>query len=477
MIYDISIIGAGVTGSLIARNLSKYDLKVCLLDKESDVAMGTSKANSAIVHAGYDAKPGSLKAKLNVRGNEIMGEIAKELYVPFKRIGSFVIAFDDDDMEQIKMLYDFGIKNNVPDMKILNKEEIREMEPNMSEKVIGALHAPTAGIVCPYELTLAAAENAVDNGVELILDCAIKDISKADDKFELETTRGKIVSKYVINAAGLYSDNISAMAGDNSFKINPRKGEYLLLDKRQGDIINKVVFQPPTVMGKGILVTPTVDGNLLLGPTAENILDKEDIATTSIGLDKVIEGAIKSIPSVNTRDVITSFAGLRASSSVGDFVIEKSKEIDGLVNVAGIESPGLSAAPAISEYVIEILKSMNIELIEKDDYISTRKPVYRFREMDERERDELIKENPLYGNIICRCETITEGEIVDCIHRSIGARNLDAVKRRTRAGMGRCQGGFCTPRVVDIIARELNIPKEQVTKMGGKSKVLVGKTK
>ncbi|WP_113671042.1 NAD(P)/FAD-dependent oxidoreductase [Vallitalea guaymasensis] len=477
MIYDISIIGAGVTGSLIARQLSKYNLKVCLLEKESDVAMGTSKANSAIVHAGYDAKPGSLKAKLNVRGNEMMGDIAKELYVPFKRIGSFVIAFDENDMEQIKTLYDYGIKNNVPDMKILTKEEVREMEPNMSDEVIGALHAPTAGIVCPYELTLAAAENAVDNGVELILDCAIKDINKVDDKFELDTTRGKIVSKYVINAAGLFSDDISAMAGDDSFKINPRKGEYLLLDKRQGNVVNKVIFQPPTVMGKGILVTPTVDGNLLLGPTAENILDKDDISTTSIGLDTVIKGAVKSIPSVNTRDVITSFAGLRASSSIGDFVIEKSQKVVGLINVAGIESPGLSAAPAISEYVMEILKSMDIELKEKDDYISTRKPVYRFREMDESERDELIKKNPLYGNIICRCETITEGEIVDCIHRSIGASNLDAVKRRTRAGMGRCQGGFCTPRVVDIIARELNIPKEQVTKMGGKSKVLVGKTK
>lgn len=477
MIYDISIIGAGVTGSLIARQLSKYNLKVCLLEKESDVAMGTSKANSAIVHAGYDAKPGSLKAKLNVRGNEMMGDIAKELYVPFKRIGSFVIAFDEDDMEQIKTLYDYGIKNNVPDMKILTKEEVREMEPNMSDEVIGALHAPTAGIVCPYELTLAAAENAVDNGVELILDCTIKDINKVDDNFELDTTRGKIVSKYVINAAGLFSDDISAMAGDDSFKINPRKGEYLLLDKRQGNVVNKVIFQPPTVMGKGILVTPTVDGNLLLGPTAENILDKDDISTTSIGLDTVIKGAVKSIPSVNTRDVITSFAGLRASSSVGDFVIEKSQKVDGLINVAGIESPGLSAAPAISEYVIEILKSMDIELKEKDDYISTRKPVYRFREMDESERNELIKKDPLYGNIICRCETITEGEIVDCIHRSIGASNLDAVKRRTRAGMGRCQGGFCTPRVVDIIARELNIPKEQVTKMGGKSKVLVGKTK
>jgi glycerol-3-phosphate dehydrogenase len=477
MIYDISIIGAGVTGSLIARQLSKYNLKVCLLDKESDVAMGTSKANSAIVHAGYDAKPGSLKAKFNVRGNEIMGDITKELYVPFKRIGSFVIAFDEDDMEQINTLYAYGIKNKVSDMKILTKEEVREMEPNMSDKVIGALYAPTAGIICPYELTLAAAENAVDNGVELILDCAIKDINKVDNNFELNTTRGKIVSKYIINAAGLFSDDISAMAGDDSFKINPRKGEYLLLDKRQGNVVNKVIFQPPTVMGKGILVTPTVDGNLLLGPTAENILDKADISTTSIGLDRVIKGAVKSIPSVNTRDVITSFAGLRASSSVGDFVIEKSKKVDGLINVAGIESPGLSAAPAISEYVIEILKSMDIELEEKENYISTRKPVYRFREMDESERDQLIKKNPLYGNIICRCETITEGEIVDCIHRSIGASNLDAVKRRTRAGMGRCQGGFCTPRVVDIIARELNISKEQVTKMGGKSKVLVGKTK
>ncbi|MCT4686419.1 NAD(P)/FAD-dependent oxidoreductase [Vallitalea sp.] len=475
--YDISIIGAGVTGSLIARQLSKYNLKVCLLDKESDVAMGTSKANSAIVHAGYDAKPGSLKAKFNVRGNEIMGDITKELYVPFKRIGSFVIAFDEDDMEQINTLYAYGIKNKVSDMKILTKEEVREMEPNMSDKVIGALYAPTAGIICPYELTLAAAENAVDNGVELILDCAIKDINKVDNNFELNTTRGKIVSKYIINAAGLFSDDISAMAGDDSFKINPRKGEYLLLDKRQGNVVNKVIFQPPTVMGKGILVTPTVDGNLLLGPTAENILDKADISTTSIGLDRVIKGAVKSIPSVNTRDVITSFAGLRASSSVGDFVIEKSKKVDGLINVAGIESPGLSAAPAISEYVIEILKSMDIELEEKENYISTRKPVYRFREMDESERDQLIKKNPLYGNIICRCETITEGEIVDCIHRSIGASNLDAVKRRTRAGMGRCQGGFCTPRVVDIIARELNISKEQVTKMGGKSKVLVGKTK
>nr|WP_281819617.1 NAD(P)/FAD-dependent oxidoreductase [Vallitalea longa] len=474
--YDICIIGAGVTGSLIARELSKYDIKLCLIDKESDVAMGTSKANSAIVHAGYDAKPGSLKAKLNVRGNEMMDDITEKLYVPFKRIGSFVLAFDDDDMEQLNTLYEYGIQNNVPDLRILNIEEILKMEPNISDKVIGALYAPTAGIICPYELTLAAAENAVDNGVELILDCSVNDIDKTDDNFILDTTQGKINSRYIINAAGVYSDNISSMVGDDSFQINPRKGEYLLLDKRQGDVVNKVIFQPPTVLGKGILVTPTVDGNLLLGPTAENIMDKDDIATTSIGLNKVIEGATKSIPTVNTRDVITSFAGLRASSNIGDFIIEEAKKVQGLINVAGIESPGLSAAPAVSEYVVEILKSMDIELIKKDEHIP-RKPVYRFREMDEKARVDLIKQNPLYGNIICRCETITEGEIVDCIHRSIGASNLDAVKRRTRAGMGRCQGGFCTPRVVDIIARELNISKDEVTKMGGKSKVLVGKSK
>ena len=476
MIYDICIIGAGVTGSLIARELSRYDIKVCLIDKESDVAMGTSKANSAIVHAGYDAKPGTLKARFNVRGNELMDEIAQKLYVPFKRIGSFVVAFNEKDVEQLNKLYDYGIKNNVPQLEILNKEEVSKMEPNLSDEVIAALYAPTAGIICPYELTLAAAENAVDNGVDIILNCAVNNIVKVNEEFILDTTQGEINSKCIVNAAGLYSDTIATMLGDDSFKINPRKGEYLLLDKRQGNVVNKVIFQPPTKLGKGILVTPTVDGNLLLGPTAENIMDKEDIATTSFGLNKVIEGAKKSVSTVNTRDVITSFAGLRASSNVGDFVVEESKKVNGLINVAGIESPGLSAAPAISEYVVEIIKSMNIRLNKKDSFIP-RKPVYRFREMNEEERVDLIKKNPMYGNIICRCETITEGEIVDCIHRSIGAKNLDAVKRRTRAGMGRCQGGFCTPRVVDIIARELNILKDEVTKMGGESKVLVGKSK
>lgn len=477
MDYDISIIGAGVTGALIARELSKFDMKVCILDKDADVAMGTSKANSAIVHAGYDASPGSLKAKLNVKGNALMGDIADDLDVPFKRIGSFVLAFNEEDQKELEKLYENGIKNKVPQLKIIDQKEVRKMEPHISQDVIGALYAPTAGIVCPYELTLAATENAVANGVELILECTIEGIKRQDEGFVLETSKGLIKSRYVINAAGVYSDTLARMVGDEEISITPRRGEYLLLDKRQGNVVNTVIFQPPSVMGKGILVTPTVDGNLLIGPTAENIEDKDNIATTNIGLSTVIEGARKSVPSFNTRDVITSFAGLRATSSRGDFIIEESKHAKGFVHVAGIESPGLSAAPAIAEYVIEILKDMEIPLTKKNKHDPVRKPVIRFRELSREEQGKIIKENPLYGNIICRCETVTEGEIVDAIHRPAGAINLDGVKRRTRAGMGRCQGGFCAPKVVDILARELNIPKEDVTKMGGESKILVGKTK
>ncbi len=477
MEYDISIIGAGVTGALIARELSRFDIKVCILDKDADVAMGTSKANSAIVHAGYDASPNSLKAKLNVRGNALMDDVANDLDVPFKRIGSFVLAFNEDDQKELQKLYDNGIKNKVPHLKILNQKEVREMEPHISEDAIAALYAPTAGIVCPYELTLAATENAVANGVELILECIVEGIKRQDDGYILETSKGLIKSRYVINAAGVYSDTLARMVGDDEVNIIPRRGEYLLLDKRQGNVVNTVIFQPPSVMGKGILVTPTVDGNLLIGPTAETIEDKDNIATTNIGLNAVIEGARKSVPSFDTRDVITSFAGLRATSSRGDFIIEESKHAKGFVHVAGIESPGLSATPAIAEYVIDVLKNMGVTLTGKEKHDPVRKPVIRFRELSREDQAKAIKENPLYGNIICRCEIVTEGEIVDCIHRPAGAINLDGVKRRTRAGMGRCQGGFCAPRVVDILAREMKIPKEDVTKMGGKSKILVGKTK
>jgi glycerol-3-phosphate dehydrogenase len=475
MVYDAAVIGAGVVGAFIARELSRYSLKVCLLEKEADVAMGTTKANSAIVHAGYDAKSGTLKSILNVRGNERMEQAAKELGAPFKRIGSLVLAFNKEDLASIEHLYHNGIKNEVPGLKLLNAEETAAIEPNICSEVVGALYAPTAGIICPYELAIGAVENAVENGVELKLECGVLEIRKETEGFTLVTEQGEISAAYVINASGLYGDMVSEMAQEKTFEIHPRKGEYLLLDKSQGNMVNTVVFQPPTAMGKGILVTPTVDGNLLTGPTALDIPERDDFSTSAPGMKQVLEGARKSVPNIRFSDVITSFAGLRATPSTGDFVIEASKTAKGFINAVGIESPGLTAAPAIGEYIVSLLEKEGLSLKRKEDFNPLRKPVIRFRELEDEEKQALIRRNPYYGNVVCRCETITEGEIVDSIRRPAGARNLDAVKRRTRAGMGRCQGGFCTPRVVAILARELQIPEEEVTKKGKGSNILMGK--
>lgn len=486
MVYDVAIIGAGVIGSFIARELSKYDLKICLLDRETDVAGGASSANSGIVHAGYDAEPGSLKARFNVRGNEMMEKTAGELGVPFRRVGSLVLAFNDEEMLKVHGLYERGLENGVKGMEILTGRQVRQMEPAVSSKVVGALNAPTAGIVCPYELTLGAVENAVMNGVELKLECEVKGIrveettgENGDRKkiFTLVAGDGEIKARYVINAAGVYADIISAMAGESYFSIKPRKGEYLLLDKNQGKVVNRVIFQTPSKMGKGILVSPTVDGNLLIGPNAVDIEDREDNSTSASGLNQVAQGALRSVPSVNVKEVITSFAGLRATPSTGDFIIEESGKVKGFINAAGIESPGLTSAPAIAEYVADILRNSGIELLPNERFNPVRLPVKRFIEINDDEKVGVIKENPKYGRIICRCEKVTEGEIVASINKPAGARSLDGVKRRTRAGMGRCQGGFCSPRVMEILSRELGIPMEEVTKMGGKSRILVGRTK
>lgn len=477
MYYDVVIIGAGVVGALTAREFSKYNLKICLIDRESDVAMGTSKANSAIVHAGYDAKPGSMKAKLNVRGNVLMEKLASELDVPFKRIGSLVLAFDEDERAKLGTLYDNGVKNSVPDIRILDGNEVKSMEPNISDSVIAALYAPTAAITCPYELTVGAVENAVENGVDLKLECEVTGIRNEGEYFKLITNECEIQCRYIVNAAGLFSDSVASMAGDDSFSIKPRKGEYLLMDKKQGSLVGRVIFQMPSGMGKGILVTPTVDGNILIGPNAENIDDRNDVSTTQPGLEQVIAGAMRSVPDLKLKDVITSFAGLRSKIPGDDFVIEVSKKAKGLINAVGIDSPGLSAAPAIAEYIAGILKAEGLDIQRKDTFNPYRRHIYRFREMNEDEIRQLVLHNPAYGKIVCRCEMITEGEIIDCIKRPAGARNLDAVKRRTRAGMGRCQGGFCVPRVVEILSRELGIPMEQVTKKGGNSWMLSRKTK
>jgi len=489
MIYDVAVIGAGVIGCHISRRLSRYNLNICLLEKQADVAMSTSSANSGIVHAGYDAEPGSLKARLNIRGNRIMQQVARELDVPFKRIGSLVLAFDRDDICKIGELYERGLKNGVQGMQILSRSEIEEKEPAVSKEAIAALYAPDAGIICPYQLAINAAENAVENGVNLFLNCKVIRIEREKTEagngacgfFLLITSSGEFKARYIVNCAGLFADKIASMVGDNSFTIRPRKGEYILLDKSQGNIVKTVIFQTPTKMGKGILVTPTVDGNLLIGPSALDIDDKNDHSTTREGLAQVLEGALKSVPGIDVRSAITSFSGLRAVPSQGDFIISESQAVKGFINVAGIESPGLTAAPAIAEYVEDILREAGLELIPKEDYNPVRQPVKRFRDlyddMQEDEIRELIRRNPLYGQIVCRCEMVTEAEVVDSIRRPAGARTLDGIKRRTRAGMGRCQGGFCTSRVVEILSRELGIPMEEVTKSGEGSWILAGKTK
>ena len=471
------VVGGGVIGATILRELTKYNLKVCLLEKESDVAMGQSKANSGIVHAGFDAEEGSLMAKMNVKGCALMPETCEKLHVPYKNNGSLVVAFSDEEMEHLKVLYNRGVANGVPELKILSKEELLELEPNLNPDSFGALYAPTAGIVCPYELTIAATECAVTNGVEFIRNCEVTAVETNADSIALETTQGRIEAKYIINAAGVYSDEIARMAGDDTISITARKGEYFLLDRATGSLVSHTIFQCPSKMGKGILVSPTVDGNLLMGPTAEDIDDKSNVNTTNSGLNDVKKYAVKSVPSVNARNAITSFTGLRAHAAAHEFIIGVSEKNSRLINAAGIESPGLTSAPAIAEYIGDIVKSVFGELEVKADYDNTREAPVRFRHMSDEERAELIKKNSAYGRIICRCETITEGEIIDAIKAPAGARDVDGVKRRTRAGMGRCQGGFCGSKVVEILARELGMSINEITKFGGNSNILFEKTK
>lgn len=476
MNYDVAVIGAGVIGSLIARELSRYNIKIALVEKNNDMAMGTSKANSAIVHAGFDAKPGSLKAKLNVEGTALMPELCKALSVPFKPVGSLVVAFSDEEVETLNELLERGNINGVPDLEIYDAAKLREAEPYISDKAKAALWAPSAGIVCPYELTIAAAENAVVNGAEFIRNFEVKKIEFNGNEFTLSNGGSEITAKYVINAAGVYCDEMAALIGDTSVHTTPRKGEYMLCDKAVGKLANHTIFQCPSKMGKGILVTPTVDGNLLLGPSALDIEDKEDVATTAGTLSDVLETAKKSVPCLTTREVITSFAGLRAHCDRNDFIIEPSEKNAQFINVAGIESPGLSSAPAIALYVKDmIINALAPE--EKSDFTPDREEPVRFRHMSNEERKALIEKNPAYGRIICRCETITEGEILDAIHAPAGARDVDGVKRRTRAGMGRCQGGFCGSKVVELLARELGVEINEITKFGGNSKILYERTK
>lgn len=475
--YDVAIIGAGVIGCAVARELSRYDLKVVLIEKDTDIANGTTKANSAIVHGGYDAKPGSLKARFNVEGNAMFDEICKELDVPFQRIGSLVLAFEHEDVQAIQELYDRGVINGVPNMEMLDREQILALEPNLNKDIIAALHAPTAGIVGPWELAIAMAENAIENGVELKLENKVTQIEKLEDGYVISTDKGKLRAAYVINCAGLYADEVHNMVADPSFRIIPRRGQYNVFDRSVGDFVKKVIFQCPTKKGKGVLIAPTVHGNLIVGPDAEELDCKESIETTMEGLGFIREQGKKSTEKVPSHAIITAFAGLRATPSTGDFIIEELTEAKGFIDVAGIESPGLTAAPAIGVYVLELLKNSGVILREKESFNPIRRKAIRFMELTDEEKAELIKRDPRFGRIICRCESITEGEIVDIIGRKAGALTVDGVKRRARPGTGRCQGGFCGPRVMEILARELEMDITEVLKDHRGSYLLTGPTK
>ena len=477
MKFDVAVIGAGVVGSLITRELSKYNIKIALLERHNDCAMGATKANSAIVHAGFDAKPGSLKAKLNVRGVELMKTFCKELNVPLKNNGALVVAFSEEEIPHLNELLERGVVNGVPELRVVGRDELVKMEPNIGETAVAALVAPTSSIVCPYELTIAGVENAVTNGAEFIRNCAVESIEYKNEEFVLGTTQGEITAKYVINAAGVHSGKIASLIGDDSIEIVVRHGDYYLLDKSQGSLVSHTIFQCPTKMGKGVLVSPTVDGNLIVGPSAEDIDDGDEVATTNVGLEKIYVNAIKSVPAVSLRNAITSFSGNRAHPTSDDFIIGSSKVNKNFINAAGIESPGLSSAPAIAEMIEGIMLELTGGLDKKADYNPIRPEPVRFRHMSTEERAKLIEKNKAYGRIVCRCETITEGEILDAIHAPAGARDVDGVKRRTRAGMGRCQGGFCGSKVVEILARELGVEMNEITKFGKESKIMYNKTK
>lgn len=473
---DVVIIGAGVVGGFIARELSKYQLSVLLVDKQSDVGMGATRANSAIVHAGFDARCGSLKARLNVRGARMMKSVCRELGVKYERNGALVVGFGDEDERTLEELYERGISNGVEGLRIVSGEELYSLEPSISRDVSAALYAPTSAICCPYELCIAAVGNAMDNGVELRLGFTVEKIESCDGGYKIVSSgKEEIAARCVINAAGVFSDEIAAMVDGRDFTVKPRRGEYILLDKECSSLLRRTVFRCPSEMGKGVLVSPTVDGNVIVGPSANDIDDKTDTATTIEVQAWVKETARQQVEGLDFRKAITTFSGLRATGSTGDFIISSPRE--NFINVAGIESPGLTSAPAIGEYVAEMLAGMGVELSAKADFDPHRRAAHWFSALGIEEKNEIIKARPEYGRIICRCELITEGEIVDAIRTNPRPTDLDGVKRRTRATMGRCQGGFCSPQVVEILARELDVPYEAITKSGGGSYLNIGRTK
>ena len=489
MTYDVAIIGAGVIGSALFRELGKFRLSTVLIEKENDVALGCSRANSAIVHAGYDPPTGTLMARFNVEGNRMYPRLCDELSVPFRQNGSLIVALTDDELPQLHNLYENGTRNGVEGLEIVDADAVRSLEPNLKESIRGALVAPTGGIVGSYEFTTALAENGVVNGGEVLLNSEVVKIEKLakngipleDNKregyFRLTFKNGSSVdARFIVNAAGIYSDVVQQLIGEKRFTVKPRKGEYYILDKRQGGLVDRTIFMCPSKLGKGVLISPTVHGNLLVGPDAQDGEDKEDFSTTKQGLEFVRSMSRLLSDKVDFGDAIRNFAGLRSLPDGKDFIIERDPDVAGLVNLAGIKSPGLTSAPAIASYAVQLLADCGLELKENPDFNPNRTEV-RFSSLSDEERIALVAKDPRYGRVVCRCEEVTEGEIVDSIRRPLGARTLDGVKRRCRPGSGRCQGGFCGPRVLEILSRELGVSRESILKDKDGSYILLGDTK
>ena len=459
-IHDVLIIGAGVTGTMIARELSKYRLDVVILDKNNDAGDATSSANSAIVHSGYDPEPGSLKAKFNVLGNAKYPELVKQLDVPFEQCGSLTIATEDEQLEVLKELAERSKINGV-EVKLLNKEEVLKMEPNINPEVKGALFAPTAGIIDPFNLVVHAMENAIDNGVTFLRSHEVLDIKKENDVYKVKTNKGDLFAKVVINAAGLKSDKIASMVEDIDWAITPRKGEYFVLDHYAEGLVRHTIFPLPSKKGKGVLVSQTTSGNYIVGPSSEPS-DPDDVSTDTETLNNIRKAATIMVPSIPFRETIRVFAGERATCTRHDFIIEYSKLDKHFINVAGIESPGLASSPAIAEYVVNELVKPILTLKSKPNFNPCIKPYHRMYYLSEEEKQKVLKENPDYGVMICNCEHISLGEIEDALSRSCPPVSIKGVKRRTRAGYGKCQGGFCQPKVLMLLAKHYGVSPTQI---------------
>ncbi|EPB8179409.1 NAD(P)/FAD-dependent oxidoreductase [Clostridium perfringens] len=466
---DIIVIGAGVVGCSIARELSKYNLDVLVVEKNSDVSEGISKGNSGIVHAGYNEKIGTLKAKLNIEGNKIFDDLSRDLQFPFKRNGAFILAFSDEEMKTLESLKENGEKLGVEGLEILTREEALNIEPNLNKEIVGVLNVKTSGIVSPYEMTIALAENAAENGVEFKLNSKVTNIEKISEGYKVTLNNKEIVNgKLIINASGLEGAFLNNLVSMSKREINPVKGEYCLFDKVAGAMINKTLFQVPNKLSKGVLVTPTAEGNLLVGP---NAVEGKTLETSREGIDEILDKSKKSLEELPVARILNTFSGIRPKTKGGDFIIEEVEDAKNFINVIGIDSPGLTAAPSIGVYVVNMIKE-KLDLVEKKNFKKTREKIVRFAELSLEEKNKLIKEKPAYGHMVCKCEFVTEGEIVEAIHRPIKALTVDAIKRRTRASMGGCQGIGCTLPISKILSRELGIDISDINKNSEGSPVI-----